>query len=494
MQSILKQNNHKIKLGANLLGRFVNGVIPLIFIPLFFKNLGSEVFGVFSYILAIQGILCFFDLGLSSTLGREFAKDYSSKNKQDILHTYEIIHFAIGIAIIIILFILTNLFFNPINSVSESININFNNLIYSSLFYLICFWPTFSYAQCLIGSEMIVQLNIVHTFSNIFKYCIGFFLLLNLNFSLDGLLIYQGIISILTFSMYRLLLVNNLTNSNSYKGRFNYKLISERLEYSTTVFKYQIIAGVNKNSAKLIIPLIIGIKYYAFYSLAYTLSSSTVTIVHPVLQTYFPRIVRLLETNNLVGLRKRIKECLSIISFLIFAPSSIAIFAPSVILSQWIGMGEAAIYASNILPFLMLSAHLESFSLVLELIHKAIKKPIYIVYSNFTNLTIMLCGFIIAFHYKSISIVITTLILAILSNNLILLLNLKKVNPKLNYNLFREPGLIILFVYLSILIAILFIHYHKFTLNIPIAILYSLIITIFSFLIYIFQRKSFKLY
>ena len=114
----------KTNIVANIAGRLWGFVSIFAFYPLYLKFLGSESFGLVGFYSMLVGMLVVADVGLTSSINREFARlsvsDKSSGNMKNVLRTYEITYFFISVFIVISFFFLA-----PIISAQW---LNFSNL------------------------------------------------------------------------------------------------------------------------------------------------------------------------------------------------------------------------------------------------------------------------------------------------------------------------------------------------------------------------------
>ena len=59
---------------ANYIGSFCQALLGFLFVPLYIKYLGIESYGLIGLSVSLSALLRLADLGLSSTLSREFAR------------------------------------------------------------------------------------------------------------------------------------------------------------------------------------------------------------------------------------------------------------------------------------------------------------------------------------------------------------------------------------------------------------------------------------
>ena len=86
---------------ANVAGNVWTGLMGLAFIPLYIHFMGIEAYGLVGFFLTLQAVFSLLDLGLSTTLNREFARLSAQEGlrgeMRNLLRTLEVGYWAIGI-------------------------------------------------------------------------------------------------------------------------------------------------------------------------------------------------------------------------------------------------------------------------------------------------------------------------------------------------------------------------------------------------------------
>ncbi|MDA8126472.1 MAG: oligosaccharide flippase family protein, partial [Deltaproteobacteria bacterium] len=86
---------------ANYAGTLCQGLLGFVFVPLYVKYLGIESYGLIAFSVSLSALLRLADLGLSSTLNREFARysvlPESAQKMRDLLKTLQTVYWATSI-------------------------------------------------------------------------------------------------------------------------------------------------------------------------------------------------------------------------------------------------------------------------------------------------------------------------------------------------------------------------------------------------------------
>lgn len=87
---------------ANVLGKLWSGGVALAFAPAYVRALGIEAFGLVAVFTALRTLCSAFDLGLTTTLNRELARDRGSSRRgaRDLLRTLELVYWGLAALIV----------------------------------------------------------------------------------------------------------------------------------------------------------------------------------------------------------------------------------------------------------------------------------------------------------------------------------------------------------------------------------------------------------
>ena len=92
---------------ANYVGSFCQAILGFLFVPLYIKYLGIESYGLIGFSVSLSAILRLADLGLSSTLSREFARCSaladSAQQMRSLLKTLQTIYWAISFLVALLI-------------------------------------------------------------------------------------------------------------------------------------------------------------------------------------------------------------------------------------------------------------------------------------------------------------------------------------------------------------------------------------------------------
>jgi O-antigen/teichoic acid export membrane protein len=87
---------------ANVLGKVWSGGVALAFAPAYVRALGIEAFGLVAVFTALRTLCAAFDLGLTTTLNRELARERGTggRGARDLLRTLELVYWGLAALIV----------------------------------------------------------------------------------------------------------------------------------------------------------------------------------------------------------------------------------------------------------------------------------------------------------------------------------------------------------------------------------------------------------
>lgn len=431
---------------VNLLGRVATGLLPFFFLPLYFRHMGSESYGLYALLLSVQAILGFLDFGLSSSITREFSRQTQISGRATLFATFELSHCALGVGVAVALAV-GFIFFPQGGALFVQLKqLGAGLLLVACCLYLAAAWPLPFYSGALIGAELQIELNIISLLSGCMRYGIGWLILCTTDLGLPGMLLWQSVIFAVSILWMRGLL---LRRAISKRGREPFKLdvLRRHASYSIKIFGVLLMGAFLSQSDKIFLSALLGLKVFGYYAIATALASAFLVAVHPITSTYFPRFVQLHDAQQASAMVRAFQACALLICTLVLAPSAVAIVQPEAVLRVWTSRGADIESAASFLPMLMLAAHGSMFMTLLQSVHTAGSRPQYIFYANVAQMAVLLIGFWLASVYQQPLVVLMTMVAVPIIGVLVLNLYLAASVPELSGTVLRQSLLFVLFVY-----------------------------------------------
>ena len=371
------KNNNSVRhnIMANFFGWGWSSLISLGFIPFFIKFIGVEAYGLIGIFGLLTALLSALDLGLSSTLSRQLSRlsviEGSDQEARDLVRTFEVIYWGVGIVIgLVVVFLSPLIARHWIHSQSISVDILSAAIILMGLT-LAFQWPASLYNGGLIGLQRQVLLNTVRAIFVTLQYGGVVFVLLFISPSILAFFIWQLFISVINTFVLSITLWRSLPGSDL-NARFSKRLLEKNFHFAAGIMGITILATILTQVDKIILSKMLPLQFFGYYTLAFSLANILIQLVTPISSALFPRFSQIVaggEEENMVSLYHA--GCQSIAVMILPVAVTIAVFSRQ-ILSVWLGdpitvqntyflliliIIGTAINALVILPFTLQLAH-----------------------------------------------------------------------------------------------------------------------------------------
>ena len=159
---------------ANFTGNVWRGIFNLAFIPVYIKLMGVEVYGLLGVFMSLSALFVLLDMGLSTTLSRELSRlsviENSEQESRNLVRTFEVVYWLIGIVIgasvMILAPLIAEYWINSANISTETIE---QTLLIMGM--LLAFqWPRAIYIGGLEGLQRQVLYNVIKTLSMLARH------------------------------------------------------------------------------------------------------------------------------------------------------------------------------------------------------------------------------------------------------------------------------------------------------------------------------------
>lgn len=245
-----------INIGANFLGKVVTMLSTYLFVPLYLKYLGNELYGVVSFYTTLQNVMLILGMGLTSTLRKEFAIEENSYRKCKLLKAVEYIYFFIMIIIIFLCFMLAN------TLISKYINIGswdfkqIRNAIglmgISIAFHLV----SNLYSGCLLGAGKHISANIWQAIWAVTRSGCAVLVLIFVNVDIILFFLTQIIVDILYVLILRSEIYSWMKKQNIYCNIFNindFKILKDIIPYTVGLLGISVVSVINTQLDKILV-------------------------------------------------------------------------------------------------------------------------------------------------------------------------------------------------------------------------------------------------
>ncbi len=368
---------------ANFAGSAWTKFLGLAFVPIYIKLMGVEVYGLLGIFMSLVALLSLLEMGLSATLSRELSRLSAVKNSdqesRDLVRTFEVVYWVIGIligiAVVMLAPLMAKYWINSTNFSSEMVEQALVIMGVSIAFQ----WPGTIYSGGLVGLQRQVVLNVIRSVSVTVQHGGAVLVLLYVSPSILSFFLWQAFVALLTTIVLAIWLWKSLAESGR-QSKFDKGLIVKNWQFASGMIGISLVTVILTQLDKIILSKMLTLEMFGYYMLAFSVANALHGLVNPIFSGLFPRFTQLVasaEESNLVTLYHKGCQLLSI--FVLPVAITIAVFAKE-ILTLWLGGTMAAQNSHQILTLLIIGTALNALMILpfaLQLAYGWTKLAIY---------------------------------------------------------------------------------------------------------------------
>lgn len=343
---------------SGVFSKLVSLVLSLLFVPIFFKSLGNEAYGMIGVMTMILSGLGLMDLGLSNILSKELAQRKAANilgKSLSLIRSIEWLYFLIGVIILIIL-VFASFVIVPVWLSSQ----DFPKSELTAIFLLIAAvifvqWPISLYNSGLFGLDKQVIANLYASIFSVLKTLGAFVCLL-----IFGKTIYVFLIWLLGINLlYTLTLwvhFRKLLPRNDTPIIVGWQQLSEIKKMTLGFSVLGILVFVMTDVDKMIISKLLTLSQYGLYSFIFVIVTSYQLVSTTLKNAFFPDIAKDVMIRKPFSKFSRFNFYSKFFNF-IFLPTSIFLFVFSKeILAVWSGDNSLSYTLNQSFQWLMLGS------------------------------------------------------------------------------------------------------------------------------------------
>ncbi|MBL0237298.1 MAG: oligosaccharide flippase family protein [Saprospiraceae bacterium] len=265
-------------------------ITQLVLIPIYVKYLGVEQYGLIGFYASLQSIFLLLDLGMSSTITQEIAKENESLEKKhrivNLTFTLECIYWTLSIIAFLVLFLLANFlaktWFIDSNLSQEKIAYCVQ-LMSVLLFFRL---PLGLYIGAMTGLQHQSILNYFSLTVELLKFISILLSFIYFNGDIVSFLIIQICFSILLIFGLRIFVWMKI-NMLKLKAMWSYFLLQDVRKFSLGVAGITIASIILTQADKFILVNFISLKDFGYYTLAFSIASIPSKIVGTIATVFY---------------------------------------------------------------------------------------------------------------------------------------------------------------------------------------------------------------
>jgi O-antigen/teichoic acid export membrane protein len=321
---------------ANFLGKGWTAVVLVVTVPLYLRRLGIEAYGLIGVFATLQAVFALLDMGLSTTLNREIARnadrEASEQETSDLVRTLEVIYWLVASAIVALVAVLAPLIAN--NWIDRQ-NISEATIQQAILMMGLAIgleFPFALYSGGLIGLQKQVKLNSLVISITTLRGFGALAVIWLIAPTIQAFFVWQSLISLLQTSLCGALLWRSLPKPSN-RPRFRKLLLMRIWHFAAGMTAISILSVLLTQLDRIILSKLLTLEMFGYYNLALVVASSLYMIINPIFTAIFPRLSQLVAADDKEGLRVLYHNACQLMSVLVFPIAIvIALFSKSILL------------------------------------------------------------------------------------------------------------------------------------------------------------------
>lgn len=360
---------------ANVTGKAWTALVSLAAVPIYIHFLGIEAYGLIGVFLSLMAIFSLLDLGLGTTLNRQLAQYSAQSGKaqemRDLVRTFEIIYWLIGIAIGITVAALAPLIAGYwIKSRQLSTHTVTQALVMMGIAFA-CQWPRALYAGGLMGMQRQVMLNV---FSAVMVTVLGVgsvVMVWAISPTIQAFLAWHIGIG-LTDTLLTGLLLWRCLPCTTMRSVFNARLLAAVWRFAAGMTGITVTSVFLTQFDKVILSKVLTLESFGYYSLAWRVAQGLYYLVTPITTAFFPRFSQLAALSDQLELPRLYHRACQLMSAVVLPVTVILALFPVEFLLLWTTNTVIADNSGTMLALLVIGTALNglmSLPLALQLAH-----------------------------------------------------------------------------------------------------------------------------
>lgn len=352
-----------MNLGSNLLAGLVNSIwsaiITLLSVPFYLKLLGAESYGLIGFFITTQALLTFLDLGLSSTINREVARNNSVKNKEisaELLQTFAIIYWAIaaviGISIVVLSSWIANLWLQSKNIDSKTLS----TAICLIGLVLACRWPIALYQGALLGAQKQVLQSTINIIMVTISNLGAILVLMFFSKTIQAYFIWQAVAGIIYVLTIRFFALKEIGKPIHFK--FDILRLKSIWRFSAGMSGISFAGLALTQLDKVMLSKLLPLEAFGNYMLATLLVSGLYLLITPFYNLIYPRFSYLVIRNDEAALHHLYSHGSRLLAAILFSTASLLVVYSYDIVLIWTGDQNLALKVSPLVSILAMGSAL----------------------------------------------------------------------------------------------------------------------------------------
>ncbi len=340
---------------ANVAGNVWTGLMGLVFIPLYIHFMGIEAYGLVGFFLTLQAVFSLLDLGLSTTLNREFARMSGQEGRlgemRNLLRTLEVGYWAIGIVNGAAIAALSHVIAFRWVQADALPGATVQRAIMVMGLVVAAQWPLALYSGGLMGLQKQVALNGLNALAATARGVGTVLILWLVSPTIVAFFLWQVFVSFAHTICVAVLLWRQIGGKEN--AAFQPALLRSIRRFAAGMLGISALSVVLTQMDKLILSRLLTLEAFGYYSLAAVVAASLYRLTSPIFTALFPRFSQLAARDEVALVSSYHRACQTMTALIMPVAVFIAFFSFE-LLHLWTRNEAASRVAGPILTLLIL--------------------------------------------------------------------------------------------------------------------------------------------
>lgn len=323
----------KRDIAANMMGRLWVGAMGFAFVPAYIHWLGIEAFGLIGLSATLMAIFAMLDLGLSTTINREFAhrrgdaSGAARASDRDLLRSFEIVYWMIGTLVagaVIVAAPLIATKWLKATTLDDKVTIEAIRLIGITILFR---WPVSLYTGALLGLRRQISLNVVLSLYATLQGAGVLLVFTLLRPGIDLFFIWQAVAAALQVGVLAVVSWSAVGGAGR-PARFSRPALRGIFGFSAGVMGITLLSIVLTQMDKIVLSRVLPLQQFGYYALAGSLASILNLAAMAINSAAFPALSQAAASGDEAPLTELYHKSCQYLAVAIIPPGlALAIFA-----------------------------------------------------------------------------------------------------------------------------------------------------------------------
>ena len=329
--NIIKKN-----IVANFAGSIWQGIMVVVFTPLYIKFIGIESWGLIGFFATLQAVFLISDMGISGTLNREMARlsalPHKEQEMRNLVRTLEMICWCVAVFIGIIAMSLAPFIAHHWIKAGQLSVRTVEQALLLMGFVIALQLPTGFYSGGLMGLQRQVPLNVINAGMATARG-VGAVIILWLFFpTIQAFFLWLSIIAAANIFILAFFFRRELPSVGG-KAVFRKKLLNGVWRFAAGMSGISVLAVILAQMDKVILSKMLSLKMFGYYMLASIVAINLGRLFAPFFYSIYPKLTQLVALDDQSGLKEFYHKCCQLISVIILPVTVVvALFSYEIIL------------------------------------------------------------------------------------------------------------------------------------------------------------------